>query len=162
MEMVYKNRGLTPPSEALYQFDMSVPSPSARGSVRAQDEATSIKMYPLYQIKAKCGLTISLKVENLNSLWSVIAGGRFKMKLGSMYDLLDTTPPHSANWLFKRMHYPSLFIRCSLCKTTKLKHCHFVPKRYGIKILHAHLQYACNISLPMKALRGVDFTKYAL
>ena len=23
MEMVYKNRGLTPPSEALYQFDVS-------------------------------------------------------------------------------------------------------------------------------------------
>ena len=27
VKMVYKNLGLTPPSDALYQFDMSVPAP---------------------------------------------------------------------------------------------------------------------------------------
>ena len=43
------------------------------------------------------------------------------------------------------------------------------PKKYffSIKLLHAHLQYVCNISEkpwkdPMKALKGVDFTKYVL
>ena len=60
------------------------------------------------------------------------------MKLGSKYDLLDT---------------PSIL---------------FIKKYFScIKLLHAHLQYVCNISSkcrkePVKALRGVDFTKYAL
>ena len=30
---------------------------------------------------------------------------------------------------------------------------------FGIKLLHAYLQYLCNI---LKAIGGVDFTKYAL
>ena len=38
---------------------------------------------------------------------------------------------------------------------------------FGIKLLHAHLQYVCNIPPKyqmniLKALGGVDFTKYAL
>ena len=38
---------------------------------------------------------------------------------------------------------------------------------FGIKLLHAHLQYVCNIPAKyqmniLKALGGVDFTKYAL
>ena len=38
---------------------------------------------------------------------------------------------------------------------------------FGIKILHAHLKYVCNIPTKyqmniLKALGGVDFTKYAL
>ena len=37
----------------------------------------------------------------------------------------------------------------------------------GIKLLHAHLQYVCNIPVKyqmniLKALGGVDFTKYEL
>ena len=43
-----------------------------RKSVRAQDVGTSIQMYSLHQIKAKCGSTRSLKVKNLNSLCTVI------------------------------------------------------------------------------------------
>ena len=40
-------------------------------------------------------------------------------------------------------------------------------KKIGIKILHAHLQYICNIPAKyqmniLKALGGVDFTKYDL
>ena len=51
-------------------------------------------------------------------------------------------------------------------KTAKLKTLSVVNKYFfSIKLLHAHLQYVCNISAkhwkdPMKALRGVDFTKY--
>ena len=38
---------------------------------------------------------------------------------------------------------------------------------FGIKLLHAYLQYVCNIHVKyqmniLKALGGVDFTKYAL
>ena len=38
---------------------------------------------------------------------------------------------------------------------------------FGIKLLHAHLQYVCHIPAKyqmniLKALGGVDFTKYAL
>ena len=38
---------------------------------------------------------------------------------------------------------------------------------FGIKLLHAHLQYGCNIPAEyqmniLKALGGVDFTKYTL
>ena len=38
---------------------------------------------------------------------------------------------------------------------------------FGIKLLHAHLKYVCNIHAKyqlniLKALGGVDFTKYAL
>ena len=43
-----------------------------RRSVRAHDEGTSIQMYSLHQIKAKCGSTRSLKVKNLNSLCTVM------------------------------------------------------------------------------------------
>ena len=40
-------------------------------------------------------------------------------------------------------------------------------KNLGIKLLHAHLQYVCNIPAKyqmniLKALGGVDFTQYAL
>ena len=48
------------------------------------------------------------------------------------------------------------------------KCCKFVINMFfGIKLLHAHLQYVCNIPAKyqmniLKALGGVDFTKYAL
>ena len=48
------------------------------------------------------------------------------------------------------------------------KCCKFVKNIVlGIKLLHAHLQYVCNIPAKyqmniQKALGGVDFTKYAL
>ena len=48
------------------------------------------------------------------------------------------------------------------------KPCQFIKKYFfSIKLLHAHLQHVCNISAkcwkdPMEALRGDDFTKYAL
>ena len=48
------------------------------------------------------------------------------------------------------------------------KCCKFVKNNFlGIKLLHAHLQYVCNISAKylkdtLKALGGVDFTKYKL
>ena len=50
---------------------------------------------------------------------------------------------------------------CSKC-------CKFVKNSFlDIKLLHAHLQYVCNIPAKyqmniLKALGGVDFTKYAL
>ena len=64
------------------------------------------------------------------------------------------------------MHYHLLFTGCSCQKMTKLKN---TVKKYffSTKLLHAHLQYVCNLATKnskdaMKALRGVDFTKYAL
>ena len=48
------------------------------------------------------------------------------------------------------------------------KCCKFVKNVFfGIKLLHAHLQYVCNIPAKyqmniLKALGGVDFTKYAV
>ena len=48
------------------------------------------------------------------------------------------------------------------------KCCEFVKNNFfGIKLLQAHLQYACKIHAKyqmniLKALGGVDFTKYAL
>ena len=53
-------------------------------------------------------------------------------------------------------------------KLAKFKSCKFVKKKnFGIKLLHAHLQYVCNIPAKyqmniLKAVGGVDFTKYAL
>ena len=52
-------------------------------------------------------------------------------------------------------------IGCSKC-------CKFVKKNiFGIKVLHAHLQYVCNIPVKyqmniLKSLGVTDFTKYAL
>ena len=48
------------------------------------------------------------------------------------------------------------------------KFCKFVKNNFiGINLLHAHLQYVCNIPAKyqkniLKALGGVDFTMYAL
>ena len=46
------------------------------------------------------------------------------------------------------------------------KPCHFVKKYVSrIKLLHANAQYVCNMCMYEKcgrALRGVDYTKYAL
>ena len=53
-------------------------------------------------------------------------------------------------------------------KLAELKCCKFVKNIFrGIKFLHAHVQYVCNIPAKyemniLKALGGVDFTKYAL
>ena len=52
-----------------------------------------------------------------------------------------------------------------LAKFTMLLIC--IKKKFGIKLLHAHLQYVCIIPAKyqiniLKALGGVDFTKYAL
>ena len=54
-------------------------------------------------------------------------------------------------------------------KLAKLKNAVNLSKNifWGIKLLHAHLQYVCNIHAQyqmniLKALGGVDFTKYAL
>ena len=50
----------------------------------------------------------------------------------------------------------------------KFKPCQFVKKDFfTITLRHVHFQYVSNISAkcwqePMNALRGVDFTKYAL
>ena len=53
----------------------------------------------------------------------------------------------------------------AMCRS---KPCKFVKNYFfSIKLLHAHLQYVCNIPAKyqmniLKALGGVDFTKYAL
>ena len=53
----------------------------------------------------------------------------------------------------------------AMCRS---KPCKFVKKYFfSIKLLHAHLQYVCNIPAKyqmniLKALGGVDFTKYVL
>ena len=50
----------------------------------------------------------------------------------------------------------------------KFKSCKFVKNIFFcMKLIHAHLQYVCNIPVKyqmniLKALGGVDFTKYAL
>ena len=57
----------------------------------------------------------------------------------------------------------------AVVKVAHVKNPVSLSKKYffSIKLLHAYLQYVCNISTkcwkdPMKALRGVGFTKYAL
>ena len=52
-------------------------------------------------------------------------------------------------------------------KLAKSKMLLICKKKTGIKLLHAHLQYVCIIPAKyqmdiLKALEGVDFTKYAL
>ena len=53
-------------------------------------------------------------------------------------------------------------------KLAKLKCCKFVKNNFlDIKLLHAHVQYVCNIPAKyqkniLKAQGEVDFTKYAL
>ena len=52
-------------------------------------------------------------------------------------------------------------------KLAKFKMLLICKKKIGIKVLHAHLQYVCNIPAKyqmniLKALGEVDFTKYAL
>ena len=62
----------------------------------------------------------------------------------------------------------NIMLEWNLAVSTSYPHILFVKKYFFcIKLLHAHLQYVCNISSkcwkdPVKALRGVDFTKYAL
>ena len=66
------------------------------------------------------------------------------------------------------MHYYPLVNMKSGRKLAKLKNAVNLSKYFsGIKLLHAHLQYVCNIHTKyqmniLKALGGVDFTKYAL
>ena len=61
------------------------------------------------------------------------------------------------------------YLLCAVVgKWLSWKPCQFVKINFfSIKLPHAHLQYVCNISAncwkdPVKGLRGVDFTKYAL
>ena len=107
-----------------------------------------------------------------------------EMKLDSKYDLLDTPTPHPLScWYTNRFtevnickmlnevnictinHY---LLDAVVCKWLSYKLCKFVKKYFFcIKLLHAHPQYVCNISSkcwkdPVKALRGVDFTKNTL
>ena len=67
------------------------------------------------------------------------------------------------------MHYYPLVNMKSGQKLAELKNAVNLSKIFffGIKLLHAHLQYVCNIHAKyqmkiLKALGGVDFTKYAL
>ena len=72
----------------------------------------------------------------------------------------------SVEWS-KYLHYQPWFTRCSCLLTANLKTLFVKKKNFCIKLLHAHFQYVCNISskcwkVPVKALRGGDFTKYTL
>ena len=66
------------------------------------------------------------------------------------------------------MPYQLLFLDAVIQKWLSYKPCKFVKIHFfSIKLLHAHFQYVCNISAKcwkdlVKALRGVDFTMYAL
>ena len=66
------------------------------------------------------------------------------------------------------MHYYPLVNMCIGRKLAKFKMLLICQKLvFGIKLLHAHLQYVCNIPAKyqmniLKALGEVDFTKYAL
>ena len=112
------------------------------------------------------------------------------MKLGSKYDLLNT--PHNLKrkqiyWstylqsvekiqrklqeelVSHTMQYQTIIFSEQLSKLSMLKNPVNLSKNifFSIALLQAYLQYVCNISTtcwkdPMKALTGVDFTKYAL
>ena len=67
------------------------------------------------------------------------------------------------------MHYYPLVNMKSGQKLAELKNAVNLSKIFffGIKLLHAHLQYVCNIHAKyqmniLKPLGGVDFTKHAL
>ena len=71
------------------------------------------------------------------------------------------------SWFHKECTIIYYLLGAVVRKWLSLKHCKFVKKYFfSTKLLHAHLQYVCNISArhwkdPMKALSGADFTKYS-
>ena len=72
------------------------------------------------------------------------------------------------SWFHKVCTINHYLLGAVIIKWLSKKPCKFVKKYFFcIKLLHAHLQYVCNISSkswkdPMKALRGVYFTMYTL
>ena len=70
---------------------------------------------------------------------------------------------------FTKYALPTIIVCKQKSKNGKVKKCCKFVKNYffSIIILHAHLQYVCNMSAKywketLKALGGVDFIKYAL
>ena len=83
--------------------------------------------------------------------------------------MLKRSSESSKRSWFHKVRTINHYLLCAfVVKWLSYRPCKFLKKYcFSIKLLHAHLQYVCNISAKcwkdsVKALRGVDFTKNVL